>query len=165
MSKDKTPHQRLWEMIKDIRFAMLTHRHGDGALHSHPLTTLNKGLGEPPVLYFFVSRRTELGQRLRMDGDVNVSYADPHNDHYVSISGQATLSDDADARKRLFNPMAKAWFPGGPDDPELELVEVHITHAEFWDIRESKPTQLFKLAAAAVSGERATIGEHCEVLV
>ena len=24
MSKDKTPHQRLWEMIKDIRFAMLT---------------------------------------------------------------------------------------------------------------------------------------------
>jgi len=31
MSKDKTPQQRLWEMIKDIRFAMLTHRHGDGA--------------------------------------------------------------------------------------------------------------------------------------
>ena len=164
MSKDKTPHQRLWDMIKDIRFAMLAHRHGDGALHSHPLTTLNKGLGDPGILYFFISRRTELGQRLRTDGNVNVSYADPHNDHYVSISGQATISDDAEARRRLFNPMAKAWFPGGPDDPELELVEVHITHAEFWDIRESKPTQLFKLAAAAVSGERPTIGEHCEVL-
>lgn len=165
MSKDKTPHQRLWEMIKDIRFAMLTHRHGDGALHSHPLTTLNRGLGELPVLYFFVSRRTELGQRLRNDGNVNVSYADPHNDRYVSISGQATVSEDRDTRHRLFNPMAKAWFPGGADDPDLELVEVHITHAEFWDIRESKPTQLFKLAAAAVSGERPTIGEHHEVLV
>lgn len=165
MSKDKTPHQRLWDMIKDIRFGMLTHRHGDGALHAHPLTTLNQGLGEQAILYFFVSRRTELGQRLRMDGNVNVAYADPHHDHYVSVSGQATLSDDAEARRRLFNPMAKAWFPGGPDDPELELVEVHITHAEFWDIPESKPTQLFKLAAAAVSGERPTIGEHHEVLV
>lgn len=102
---------------------------------------------------------------MRNDGNVNVSYADPHNDRYVSISGQATVSEDRDTRHRLFNPMTKAWFPGGADDPDLELVEVHITHAEFWDIRESKPTQLFKLAAAAVSGERPTIGEHHEVLV
>src|SRR4051812_47535661 len=46
MSKDKTPQQHLWEMIKDIRFGMLTHRHPDGGLHSHPLTTQNKELGE-----------------------------------------------------------------------------------------------------------------------
>lgn len=165
MSKDKTPHERLWDMIKDIRFGMLAHRHPDGGLHAHPLTTQNKELGAKGILYFFVSRRTELGQRLRDDGNVNVSYSDPHKDHYVSITGRASVSEDMDAKQRLFNPMAKAWFPGGAADPDLELVEVQIVNAEYWDVKESKPTQLFKLAAAAVSGERATLGEHREVTV
>lgn len=165
MSKDKTPHERLWEMIKDIRFGMLTHRHTDGGLHAHPLTTQNKELGPKGILYFFVSRSTEVGQRLRADGNVNVSYADPKKDVWVSISGHATISEDREAIERLFNPMAKAWFPGGPTDPDLELVEVHITHAEYWDVKESKPTQLFKMAAAAISGERPKMGEHREVAV
>ena len=163
MSKDQTPQQRLWEMIKQIRFGMLTHRHTDGTLHSHPLTTQNHELGEKGVLYFFVSRTTEVGQRLRADGNVNVSYSDPHEDQYVSVSGMATVSEDLDAKQRLFSPMAKAWFPGGASDPDLELVEVHITSAEYWDVKDSKPTQLFKMAAAAVSGERPSIGEHREV--
>jgi general stress protein 26 len=165
MSKDKSPRAHLWEMIKDIRFGMLTHRHPDGSLHSHPLTTQNKELGEKGLLYFFVSRATEVGQRLRIDGSVNIAYSDPHKDHYVSITGTARVSEDMEARQRLFNPMARAWFPGGPNDPDLELVEVQITSAEYWDVRESKPTQLFKMAAAAVSGERAIMGEHKEVTV
>jgi len=165
MSKDKTPHDRLWEIIKDLRFGMLTHRHPEGGLHAHPLTTQNQALGEKGILYFFVSRSTEVGQRLRSDGNVNVSYSDPHKDVYVSITGRATVSEDADAKQRLFNTMAKAWFPGGPTDPDLELVEVHITHAEYWDVKESKVTQLFKMASAAVSGERPKLGEHKEVLV
>lgn len=163
MSKDKSPHDRLWEMIKDTRFGMLTHRHPEGGLHAHPLTTQNKGLGDKATLYFFVSKATELGQRLRTDGNVNVSYADPNKDTWVSITGHATVSEDRDAIERLFNPMTKAWFPGGPTDPDLELVEVHISHAEYWDVKESKPTQLFKMAAAAVTGERPKLGEHKEV--
>ncbi|GAC1532521.1 MAG: pyridoxamine 5'-phosphate oxidase family protein [Ramlibacter sp.] len=165
MSKDKTPHDHLWEMIKDIRFGMLTHRHPEGALHAHPLTTQNRELGEKGALYFFVSRKSEVGQRLRADGNVNVSYSDPHKDHYVSISGLARINDDLEAKKRLFSPMAKAWFPGGATDPDLELVEVQITSAEYWDVKESKSTQLFKMAAAAVSGTRPSMGEHREVSV
>lgn len=162
---DKNPQERLWELIKHIRFGMLTHRHPDGALHSHPLTTQNKSLGENGILYFFVSKSTELGQRLQRDGNVNVSYSDPHKDAYVSISGQARINDSLDDKQRLFNAMAKAWFPGGHTDPDLELVEVVIQHAEYWDVKESKPTQLFKMAAAAVSGERPKMGDHREVAV
>lgn len=165
MSKDKTPHEKLWDMIKDIRFGMLTHRHADGGLHAHPLTTQNKALGEQGILYFFVSKATELGQRLQADGNVGVSYADAHKDTYVSITGRAVVSNDRAAKERLFNPMVKAWFPGGVDDPDLELIEVHVVHAEYWNVKESKPTQLFKMAKAAVTGEQPKMGEHHEVHV
>lgn len=165
MSNEKTAHDRLWEIIKDIRFGMLTHRHTEGGLHAHPLTTQNKELGPKGALYFFVSKKSEVGQRLRADGKVGLSYADPNKDVWVSISGTATINEDKEAIERLFNPMAKAWFPGGPTDPDLELVEVHIDHAEYWDVKESKPTQLLKMAAAAISGERPQMGEHTEVPV
>lgn len=163
MTRTNDPNQRLWELIKHTRFGMLTHRHGEGGLHAHPLTTQNKSLEPDMMLYFFVSKKTELGQRLQADGDVNVSYSDPNKDTYVSITGRATISEDRRQKQHLFNAMAKAWFPGGVDDPDLELVQVQILHAEYWDVKESKTTQLFKMAKAAVTGERPVMGEHREL--
>ena len=163
MSATSSPRELLWEMIKDIRFGMLTHRHAGGMLHSHPLTTQNKSLDEGDLLYFFVSKTSELGQRLQVDGNVNVSYADTGKDSYISVSGQARISEDSATKARLFNAMAKAWFPGGASDPNLELVEIQIQHAEYWDVKESKMTQLLKMATAAVTGEPPKMGEHKEL--
>lgn len=160
MSPSSSPHQTLWDMIKDIRFGMLTHRHPGGLLHAHPVTTQNKSLDEGSHLYFFLSKKNELGQRIQTDGNVNLSYADPGKDQYVSISGQARVSHDQATKDRLFNALSKAWFPGGASDPDLELVEVSIEHAEFWNVEDSKVTQLFKIAKAAATGEPPKIGEH-----
>lgn len=155
----------LWGLIKHTRFAMLAHRHADGSLHSHPLTTQNRDLDDG-CIYFFVSRRTEVGQRLRADGNVNLAYANVEKDQYVSISGTATILESLQKKKELFNPMAKAWFPGGAEDPDLELVEIRIHTAEYWDVKDSKVTQVYKMAKAAVTGERPkNMGEHRELEV
>jgi general stress protein 26 len=157
------PHKRLWELIKHMRYGMLTHRHSNGRLYAHPLTTQNKSLEPDMVLYFFVSKKTELGARIQQDGNVNVSYGDPGKDTYVSITGTATVSEDMRLKQHMFNALARAWFPGGAGDPDLELLQVRIVHAEYWDIKESKTTQLYKLAKAAVSGKQPTLGEHREL--
>src|SRR5205809_191686 len=100
MSHDKHTFQDdLWEMIKDIKFAMLTHRHPDGRLHAHPLTTQNRSLKPGEPLAFFVSKKTELGQRLRADGNVCVTYGDLKGDRWVSISGMASISEDMERKK------------------------------------------------------------------
>lgn len=163
MSKHESFHEHLWSLIKGIRFGMLAHRHSEGALHAHPLTTQNRSLNPGEPLYFFVSRKTEVGQRLRSDGSVCVTYADPEKDVYVSITGQARISEDLARKKELFNAIAKAWFPGGAEDPDLELVEVELQHAEYWDVKESKTTQVLKIAKAAVSGKPPEMGEHREL--
>ena len=164
MSKDKkTFQQELWDMIKDIKFGMLTHRHSDGSLHSHPLTTQNRSLKEGEPLYFFVSKKTEVGQRLMADGNVGIAYGDLKEDRWISVSGFATISEDMGKKKELFNAFAKAWFPGGVEDPDLELVQIEIRDAEFWDVKESKPVQLLKMATAAVTGVKPEMGEHREM--
>lgn len=162
---DTSPPQRLWHLIRDIRFGMLTTRHGDGQLRSRPMTTQNRVLDDAqPVLWFFVSRRSEPGVDLQDDGAVNIAYASPDKDRYVSISGYARFVQDPARVRELWNTAAEAWFPAGPDDPDLGLLAVHIEHAEYWDVQDSKMVQLFKMARAAVTGRRPDLdSEHTTV--
>ena len=155
---------KLWKMIADIRFAMFTTRHGNGHLHSRPMTTQNKSLDGDESLWFFMSKKGDPVDDVRADGTVNVVYANPSSDTYVSVSGNAQVVEDAAKKAQLWSKMAEAWFPGGSSDPDLALVQVKIVHANYWDVKESKIVQLLTMAKAAVTGKPPTnLGEHGEV--
>ena len=164
MTKHEETHETLWQLIKETRFCMLAHRDADSHLHSQPLTTQNRDLEPGGPLYFFVSRTSHLARRIAADAHVNLAYANTDDDTYVSIAGLAHLSDDRQRIQRLWSPAAKAWFPGGVDDPDLALLEVDPDHAEYWNVKESKLLQVFKMAKAALTGKPPTnLGEHREV--
>ena len=164
MDNNTPAYETLWGLIKDIRFGMLTHRTSTGMLHAHPLTTQNRQLDEQAELYFFISQSGELYERLLTDDEVNVSYADPDEDSYVSVSGQARFVEDRALKEALWSPMAKAWFPDGPTDANLALLVIKLQHAEYWNVDESKMVQLFQMAKAAITGEPPRhLGEHKEL--
>ena len=155
---------KLWDLVKDIRFAMFTTRHANGHLHSRPMTTQNSNLDEDQNLWFFMSRKGEPVADLIADPTVNVAYADTGDDSYVSVSGTASVVEDLAKKQQLWSKMAEAWFPGGVDDPDLALVRVKIAHANFWDVKESKIVQLYEMAKAAITGKPPTdLGEHAEI--
>ena len=159
-----TDEHTLWALIKDIKFGMLTHRHSDGHLHSTPLTTQNKADDEGNALYFFISRKSEIAACIAKDGTVNVAYAHPGDDRYVSVSGDASIVEDQAKKDYLFTSFAKAWFPGGATDPNMALLQINIGHAEYWDVKESKMMQLAKMAKAAITGEPPEkMGDHKEM--
>jgi general stress protein 26 len=162
MTTDNTDERaRLWDLIKDIRFAMFTTRHSNGHLHSRPMTTQNSGVDEDNALWFFMSRSGEPVDDLGREPTVNVSYADPGKDSYVSVSGQAAVVEDAARKRKLWSKLAEAWFPAGVDDPDLALVKLTITHADYWDVKGGKVVQLFKMAKAAATGKPPKdMGEH-----
>jgi general stress protein 26 len=155
---------QLWDLIKDIRFAMFTTRHDGDHLHSRPMTTQNARVDEDDSLWFFMARSGEPVADLVADPVVNVVYADPGADCYVSISGTAAVVED-DAKKRaLWSKLAEAWFPGGAADPNLALVQVRIVHANYWNVKESKLVQLFHMAKAVVTGKPPTqLGTQAEI--
>ena len=165
MAQDTHPRQALWELIKDIRFAMVAHHHDDGQLHACPMTTANKeGMAEDQHLYFLLDRHSDLARCVALQPQVNISYADPGKDSYVSVAARAHISDDQALKAQLFSAMAKAWFPGGVDDPNLAILVARAEHAEFWDVKQSKLVQLFAMAKAAVTGEQPdAMGHHQEV--
>ena len=163
MSQSTDGHT-LWTLIKDIKFGMLTHRHSDGQLHSTPLTTQNKADDEGTALYFFISRKSDMAACVAKDANVNVAYAHPGDDRYVSVAGHASIVEDQAKKDYLFTSFAKAWFPGGATDPDMALLQINIGHAEYWDVKESKMVQLAKMATAAITGKPPEkMGDHKEM--
>lgn len=168
MSEQDTSTENLWDLIKDIRFAMFTTRSHEpahaGHLHARPMTTQNKELDDGN-LWFFMSRQSAPVADLMADPTVNVSYADPDEDTYVSVSGTARVVSDPDKARTLWNKAAEAWFPDGPESADLALVVVNITHAHYWDVKENKLVQLLAMTKAVIVGGVPKLGESVEVQV
>lgn len=162
MADDTHPRETLWKLVKEIRFAMITHRHPDGALHACPMTMANKeGMDEHVNFYFLVSKEHDLARCLGNDGHIQISFADPDEDTYVSVSSTAHLSEDRPLKEKLWSPAAQAWFPGGVEDPNLAVLVAPVASAEYWNVKENKLVQLFKMAKAAVTGDQPSgMGEH-----
>ena len=148
----------LQEKIADLRFCMFTSIADDGTLVSQPMT--NQELDDDGCLWFFSSCETDLTANILARPQVNISFSQPDDQLYVSISGHAAQVLDRDIMRELWNPMVEAWFPRGVDDPDLELIRVQIDAAEFWDSNSSKMVRLFKMARAALSGTPPDMGEH-----
>jgi general stress protein 26 len=164
MNDTSASRDKLWKMIKDIKFAMFTTRHGNGHLHARPMTTQNKGLEADESLWFFMSKKGDPVADIKADPTVNLVYANPSSDTYVSVSGSAALIEDAAKKEQLWGKLNEAWFPGGPTDADLALIQVQIVHANYWDVKETKLVQLLTMAKAAVTGKPPTgLGEHGEV--
>ncbi len=161
---DTQGRAHLWELIKDIRFAMFTTRRGNSHLHSRPMTTQNSRIDEDASLWFFMSRRGDPVADISSDPTVNVAYADTGEDRYVSVSGTASVVEDMARTQQLWSKLNEAWFPGGATDPDLALVRVSVSHADYWDVKTNKVAQLFKMAKASVTGKPPTdIGEHGDI--
>jgi len=138
------PHQEGFEklvtMIEAIDVGMLTTEEENGDLRSRPMTTQR---AEKGVLWFFT------GVNAKKDAHVNVSYADPNNEVYVSVSGAArTFRDPAKARE-LWSSGAQRWFTEGPDDPRLMILKVEIKQAEYWDVDKRAMIRLLDKGAGA----------------
>lgn len=161
---EKETRRQLREKIKDIRFGMLTTLDEDGALVSRPMTT--QQVEEDGTLWFFGSSETDPVREIRRHDEVNVCYADPDDNRYVSVSGSAEVMRDRAKAKELWSPMAKAWFPEGVDDPRLILIKVEPRRAEYWDSASSKMVTLFAFAKAVIAGRRlepGEVGEHRKI--
>ncbi|HJS24261.1 MAG TPA: pyridoxamine 5'-phosphate oxidase family protein [Pyrinomonadaceae bacterium] len=151
--------QKLREMIKDIDFCMLTTVDEDGDLHSRPMS-VNGDVDPDGDLWFFTGKSSHKVSEIAKSPKVNVSFADPDNQHYVSVSGTAQLVRDRHKIEELWKPEFKMWFPEGKDDPEIALLRVNLEKAEYWDSPSSTVGYALNFLSSLVTGKEADGGKN-----
>jgi general stress protein 26 len=139
-----------WRLVRDVRVAMLTTVGADGHLHSRPMAT--QQVEPEDVLWFFSAKSSPKVDELTENQHVELTWAAPERDLYVAASGRAQVVDDRARMRELWNAAVEAWFPRGPDDPDLCLLRVDLHAAEYWLDRKPTAMRLGQLLSAAVGG-------------
>lgn len=153
--------KKLGALMKDIEFAMLTTVEPDGSLRSRPMATQQVEFDGD--LWFFTLASAPKVDEVEREQRVNVSFARPDEQHYVSVSGTARLVRDKAKMKELWKPYYKAWFAKGVDDPDLALLKVTAEKAEYWDGQTSAIAYLAGMVKAVVTGTSYEGGENEKV--
>lgn len=150
--------EKLIHLIKDVKIAMMTTVEDDGTLRSRPMKT-QKTEADGDI-WFFTGYESGKSHEIEHDSHVNLSYAEPDDNRYVSISGRAQVLRDQQKIDELWSADMKAWFPDGKEDKNIGLIKVSITQAEYWDTPSNTMVTLYGMAKAAITGEPAKGGEN-----
>lgn len=149
---------RAWELIHKIGFAMLVTQDGD-KLRARPMSaSIDR---DNNAIYFLTDARRHKDDEIARHPQINLSFAHPGDQKYVSVSGTATVTNDRAKIKQLFSTPAKAWWDNA-DDPNIRVLKVDPQDAEFWDSPGSIVSYV-KMAAAAVTGTRPDLGDNRKV--
>lgn len=160
MENKRETFERLNVLIKDIKFAMVTTNDGD-FLRSRPMAT--QATDFDGTVWFFTNTQTHKEEEIEKDNRVNISYSEPADNRFVSMSGTAQLVSDHRKMEELWSPLYLSWFPKGLDDPNIILLKIKVEQAEYWDATASTLVEAFGLLKSLVTGERNGGGDHVTV--
>lgn len=146
--------QDVVDKLRATDIVMLTTALSDGKLLSHPMTV--QEVTDDADIWLFVGLQGDQADALRGDPHVNLSVAEKGS--WLSVAGRARFVDDRSKIEQLWNDQAKAYFPGGKDDPNLGLLRVDSDSAQFWGIPGGTVAAIAEIVKTKATGDRAAGG-------
>lgn len=144
----------VWKHIEEQRVALLTTLHGDRIVTRPMAPYPDREAGVIRFITELDGKTDEIGK----ESAVNIGYADPSKNTYLSVTGKGRISQDRAKLKELWNSYAQAWLQQGPDAPDVVLITVDLDEATLWDSTSSKVISVFEHLRAAITGGTPNVG-------
>lgn len=146
---NNTDLEHYLEILQTFSTAMLVTIR-DGELRSRPMAVADRS--SDGRIRFLTS--IESGKLEELTEAPHVNIALQAASRFMSVSGTTMTSRDPDTVAELWSPAFGAWFQDGPDDPDVIVLEVIPTYAEYWDNSGVEGIRtLFELGKSAVTGD------------
>ena len=134
---------RIWDIIERTRVGMLTTQFS-GGLRARPLEArANRDAG---IIWFVTDVRGVKDEEISAARDIGLVFIDEGDHAYLSITGRAFVTRDTARTKEIWKKTDDAWFPGGPDDPNVRLLRIEPITAELWDGPSSAAGTVYEFA-------------------
>jgi general stress protein 26 len=151
----------LKELLTSFDNAMLITHSGEQT-HARPMAVAE--VEGTNIVWFVTGNHSPKAEEIRDDSRASATFQS--SDKFVALSGIAQLSSDKAKIEQLWKPSWKAWFPNGKDDPNIALIRLNVTDAEFWDNAGTKGIRYaFEAAKAVLTGTtpQQVEGQHARV--
>ncbi|NCI45877.1 pyridoxamine 5'-phosphate oxidase family protein [Sediminibacterium soli] len=149
---------KLQDIIKTVRTCMLITSGKSGKNATRPMAVVD--VDAHGNIWFFAGNQSNKIQDIEADQQVQLVFSHPGKEAYLDIHGRASVETDRKYIQDKWDPLVKAWFPEGADDPALCLIRVRPDDAYYWDIENTKVGAMVKIALSAVTGKKREEGVH-----
>ncbi len=146
---------KVTDIINDSHIGMFTTINEEGALVSRPLAV--QEVKDDGDMWFFTSSTTSQVAHIRANPAVNVSFG--KRTEWVSVAGTAEVVTDRQLIHDKWNQVVEAWFPDGPDTPEVVLLHVDSDSAEYWTSPGGTAATVLQWIKSKVTHSRMSVGE------
>jgi len=146
---------KVTDIINDSHIGMFTTINEEGALVSRPLAV--QEVKDDGDMWFFTSANSSQVAHIRANPAVNVSFG--QRTEWVSVAGTAELVTDRQLIHDKWNQVVEAWFPDGPDTPEVVLLRVDSDSAEYWTSPGGTAATVLQWIKSKVTHSRMSVGE------
>jgi general stress protein 26 len=153
--QDTESISKVTDIINDSRIGMLATINENGALVSRPLAV--QDVKDDGDMWFFTSAGSSQVAHVRANPAVNVSFG--KNTEWVSVAGTAEVVTDRQKIHDMWNQAVEAWFPDGPETPEVVLLHVDSDSAEYWTSPGGTAATVLQWVKSKVTHSRMSVGE------
>jgi general stress protein 26 len=154
---DASTCARFQELIRGMRGAMLSTIDAEGQLANRPVAF--QEVDFEGSVWCLAADDGAVGRTLIAHPMVTLSFFNAEGMQFVSVSGQAVTVRDAARVEKLWEAVGSQWFPEGPRHSRLALIRLDISHAEYWDAKDSMMVTLFSQGRSKLAprAERALV--------
>ena len=131
MSNEAEIEAKFWKALKSDMTVMLGLT-GVEEDHSQPMTAQLMDGRENGPIWFFTSKDTNLVRELGPRHQAFLSFSAKDHDLFASVHGELIVDNDRATLDKLWNRFVAAWFPGGKDDPKLQLIRFEPVRGQVW---------------------------------
>jgi general stress protein 26 len=104
-------------------------------------------------LWFLSSNDSQKNREIAANPVVQLLFQGSSYADFLHITGIATISEDKQKIKELWNPFLKVWFTEGEDDPRISVIRVDPVEGYYWDTKHIKIVVLAKRVIGAITGK------------
>ena len=139
-------------LVHEFDTAMLTTLTPEGLFRARPMAVQEPCVEVECDLWFVTSLDSAKSDEIAHEHQVGVSCYRPADGAYASISAIARIRRDREQIARLFKPAWKVWFPEGPSDPTIALIEMQVERGEYWNPGTGPVRLLHEMVKSLVGG-------------
>lgn len=147
------------KVIEKIKTGMMVSRYAaENNIKARPMATIR--VDDNGDLWFFTNAFSEKAREISGDNEVVITYSHPTSNDYIVVNGVATVINDKEKIKELYQPVIRMWFPRGLKDTKLCLLKVEPLEVEYWSGSSNRFLVFFKMISAIFSADVYKLGEY-----
>ncbi|MET0284731.1 MAG: pyridoxamine 5'-phosphate oxidase family protein [Polyangiales bacterium] len=150
LNPNQQAQRQFREVLEKFDTAMLVTHASSGSGHARPMAVAETS--EDGSIWFISHADAPKIDEIQQDREIVAVFQQPRT--YLSVSGRAELHKDRARIERVWKDSFKTWFDKGKDDPNIVLIRLNPSAAEYWDNTGAKGVRFaLQYAAAYVKGE------------